>query len=117
MLFFKYFLLFWQDLIAAIGIVFFEQRFVSVLLVYSFVYVALSIIRELVFSGTDWSKALYLSLSTSAIIAFALALCAHFLRLLARHRAWKAVRKDKEQMDVMWKSMIIDFLYVAIWKG
>jgi hypothetical protein len=74
--------------------------------VYSFVYVALSITRELVFSGTDWFKALYLSLSTSAIIAFALALCAHFLRFLAKHRAWKAVRKDKEQMDVMWKSMM-----------
>lgn len=95
-----------QDLIAALGILFYEQRFITVLLVYSFLYAALFIIREMVFSGVDWSRALYLLSSTSSIIAFALALCAHFLRLLARHRAWKAVYRDKEQMDVMWESMI-----------
>jgi hypothetical protein len=93
-------------LISALGIIFFERRLISVLLVYSLVYFSLSMARELVFSGTSWSKALYASLTTSASIAFALALCAHFLRLLAIHRAWQSVSKDKEQMDVMWKSMI-----------
>ena len=95
-----------QDLIAAIGIIYFERQFISVLLVYAFSYYILYIVREVVFSGSTLSKAVVMSLYTSSTTALALAICAHTLRWFAVRRAWQLVSGDKERYDVMWQSMM-----------
>jgi hypothetical protein len=95
-----------QDLIAAIGIIFFERQFILVLLVYACSYYVLYIAREVAFSGSSWPQAAVLALYTSATIALALAICAHTLRWFAVHRAWQLVSGDKERYDVMWQSMM-----------
>ncbi len=95
-----------QDLIAAIGILFFERRFILVLFAYAFSYIALFTARELAFSSGSWSKTIVLALSNSSSIALALAVCALALRWFALRRAWQLVSGDKERYDVMWQSMM-----------
>ena len=92
-----------QDLIAAIGILYFERRIISVLVVYALSYKILYIAREIIISE---SKAFLQVLYNSSSMALALALCAYVLRCIAVHRAWQLVSGDKERYDVMWQSMM-----------
>ena len=95
-----------QDLVAAIGIIFFERQFILVLVVYACSYYVLYFTREVVFSGSSWPQAAVLTLYTSASMALALAICAHTLRWFAVRRAWQLVTGDKERYDMMWQSMM-----------
>ncbi len=97
---------FCQDLVAGFGIAFFERSFISVLLLYSLVYVVLFSVRTHVINGTDWPETVISSITSAALIAFALAVLAHILRWFAVFRAWKLVIADKERYDIMWQSMI-----------
>jgi hypothetical protein len=95
-----------QDLIAAIGIVYFERRFILVLFVYAFSYIILYVARQLVASSSSLSRAFVLALANASSIALALGICALALRWIAVHRARQLVSGDKERYDVMWQSMM-----------
>jgi hypothetical protein len=95
-----------QDLIAGIGIGFFERSCISVLLLYSLIYPLLFAVRERAILGSSWPKTLSLAFSSSSAIAFALAVVAFGMRWFAVHRAWKFVVADKERYDSMWQSII-----------
>jgi hypothetical protein len=96
-----------QDLIAAIGILYFERQFISVLFIYAFSYIILYMARELAFSfQSNWYTAIGMAFWNSSSIALALAICACTLRWIAVRSAWKLVIGDKERYDVMWQSMM-----------
>jgi hypothetical protein len=85
---------------------FFERSCISVLLLYSVVYVALYVINERAINGSSWQKSISVAMSTSSAITFALAFVAYVMRWFAIHRAWNLVIADKERYDSMWQSII-----------
>jgi hypothetical protein len=97
---------YFQDLVAGIGIAYFERSLISVLLLYSLTYALLYTIRERIIFGSNWPETIILILNSAASISFALAVFVLILRWCAVQRAWKLVIRDKERYDVMWQSMM-----------
>ncbi len=85
---------------------FYERSCISVLLLYSVVYVALYVINERAIHGSSWQKSISVAMSTSSAITFALAFVAYIMRWFAIQRAWNLVIADKERYDSLWQSII-----------
>lgn len=94
-----------QDVVAGLGIAFFERHLVTVMSLYSTTYTAMYLINELLLLGTYWGRALTHVFYTVPPFAVVFSLTVVALRRLALRRSWQMVVADRARYDKVWEEM------------